>query len=268
MPKMKFAATFFILVGGLFDAIGNAADGAINRPNIVFILIDDFGYADCGAYGAKDIKTPNIDRLAKEGVKFNHFYSNAPVCTPTRCAFMTGRWQQRVGFEWAMGFSAESFWRKNGELVRENDIHAMGLPTSIPTLPKLLKAVGYKTGAFGKWHLGFKDEFNPTKHGFDEYFGELLGHSDYYNHAYYDGTYALRDGLEPVHREGYLTDLINERAAGFIDKHAKEPFFSLRSASCRPLPLPAAESAFAKRHKSQHVRRRSRDLCFDGRKGG
>lgn len=195
------------------------------RPNIVFVLIDDFGYADCGAYGAKDIRTPHIDRLAREGVKFTDFYANAPVCTPTRCGFMTGRWQQRVGFEWAMGFSAESFRRKGDDWVPEKDIHSLGLPTSIPTLPKMLKAAGYATGAFGKWHLGYKDEYNPTKHGFDEYFGELLGHSDYYNHAYYDGTYALRDGLKPVKAEGYLTDLINGRAVEFVRKHAKEPFF-------------------------------------------
>ena len=89
----------------------SSAAGA-EKPNIVFILIDDFGYADSGPYGAKDIRTPNMDRLAREGVKFTDFYANAPVCTPTRCGFITGRWQQRVGFEWAMGFSAEAFRRR------------------------------------------------------------------------------------------------------------------------------------------------------------
>jgi arylsulfatase A-like enzyme len=196
-----------------------------DRPNIVFVLIDDFGYADSGPYGAKDIRTPNIDRLAREGVKFTDFYANAPVCTPTRCGFITGRWQQRVGFEWAMGFSAESFRRKGEEWVPEPDFHSLGLSTSVPTLPKMLQAAGYATGAFGKWHLGYKDEFNPTKHGFDEYFGELLGHCDYYTHSYFDGTYALRDGLEPVKVEGYLTDLINRRSVEFVRKHAREPFF-------------------------------------------
>ena len=196
-----------------------------SKPNIVFVLIDDFGYADSGPYGAKDIRTPNIDRLAREGVRFTDFYSNGPVCSPTRCGFITGRWQQRVGFEWAMGFSAESFWRRGDEWIKEPDIHAMGLPATVPTLPKLLKSAGYTTGAFGKWHLGFKDEFNPTKHGFDEYFGELLGHCDYYSHAYYDGTYALREGTEPVHVEGYLTDLLNQRAVDFVRKNAERPFF-------------------------------------------
>jgi arylsulfatase A len=201
-----------------------AAEGA-TKPNIVFVLIDDFGYSDSGPYGAKDIRTPHIDRLAREGVKFTDFYANAPVCTPTRCGFITGRWQQRVGFEWAMGFSADSFRRRGDEWVREPDIHGLGLPATVPTLPKLLQAAGYATGAFGKWHLGYKDEYNPLKHGFDEYFGELLGHSDYYTHAYYDGTYALRDGLQPVRVEGYLTDLINRRAVEFVRRHAREPFF-------------------------------------------
>jgi len=213
---------FFSLI---LAALVSAGFSAETRPNIVFILIDDFGYADSGPYGAKDIRTPHIDRLAREGVRFTDFYANAPVCSPTRAGFITGRWQQRVGLEWAFGFTAESFRRQGGEWVRETDMHGLGLPTSVPTLPQYLKAAGYATGAFGKWHLGYKDEYNPTRRGFDEYFGELLGHADYYNHAYYDGTYALRDGLKPVKVEGYLTDLLNRRAVEFIGKHAREPFF-------------------------------------------
>jgi len=213
---------FFSLI---LAALVSAGFSAETRPNIVFILIDDFGYADSGPYGAKDIRTPHIDRLAREGVRFTDFYANAPVCSPTRAGFITGRWQQRVGLEWAFGFTAESFRRQGGEWVRETDMHGLGLPTSVPTLPQYLKAAGYATGAFGKWHLGYKDEYNPTRRGFDEYFGELLGHADYYNHAYYDGTYALRDGLKPVKVEGYLTDLLNRRAVDFIGKHAREPFF-------------------------------------------
>ena len=194
-------------------------------PNIVFILADDFGYGDLGCMGGTDIATPNIDRLAAEGVKFTDFYANAPVCTPTRTGFMTGRWQQRCGIEFAFGYQVEQFRRVKGEWVPEKDFHGLGLPLSEITLAQKLKGVGYATGAFGKWHLGFKDEFNPVNRGFDEYFGELLGHCDYYQHAYYDGTYALRDGLKPVKLEGYFTDLINNRAVNFIRKHAKQPFF-------------------------------------------
>ena len=202
-----------------------AAWGA-QPPNIVFILMDDMGYADLGCQGAKDIRTPNIDRLASEGVRFENFYANGPVCTPTRCAFITGRWQQRVGFEFAMGFSAEQVRRVNGEWVKDTDIHGLGLPTTQPSIARFLKIAGYATGAFGKWHLGFKDVYNPTRHGFDEYFGQLLGHSDYYRHDYYDGTHALRDGMKSVERDGeYLTDMLNERATAFVRKHAKKPFF-------------------------------------------
>ena len=201
-----------------------AKEGAV-QPNIVFILADDFGYGDLGCMGCTDIATPNIDRLATEGVKFTDFYANAPVCTPTRTGFMTGRWQQRCGLESAFGYTAEQARRVNGQWVNEPDIHALGLPLTETTIAERLKAAGYATGAFGKWHLGFKDEFNPTKRGFDEYFGELLGHADYYKHAYFDGTYALRDGLQPVKRDGYFTDLVNERAVKVIRDHQAAPFF-------------------------------------------
>ena len=195
------------------------------QPNIVFILADDFGYGDLGCMGCKDIATPNIDRLAAEGVKFADFYANAPVCTPTRAGFITGRWQQRCGIEFAFGYQVEQFRRVKGEWVPEPDIHGLGLPLGETTIAQRLKSANYATGAFGKWHLGYKDEYNPTKRGFDEYFGELLGHADYYKHTYYDGTYALRDGMEPVKRDGYLTDLINERAVKFIRDHKSAPFF-------------------------------------------
>lgn len=198
---------------------------AAQPPNIIFILADDFGYGDLGCMGCKDIATPNIDRLAAEGVKFTDFYANAPVCTPTRAGFITGRWQQRCGIEFAFGYQVEQFRRIKGEWVPEPDIHGLGLPLGETTIAQRLKSAGYTTGAFGKWHLGYKDEYNPTKRGFDEYFGELLGHADYYKHTYYDGTYALRDGMEPVKREGYLTDLINERAVKFIRDHHSAPFF-------------------------------------------
>jgi arylsulfatase A-like enzyme len=195
------------------------------QPNIVFILADDFGYGDLGCMGGTDIATPNIDSLAAEGVKFTDFYANAPVCTPTRTGFMTGRWQQRCGIEFAFGYQVEQFRRVKGEWVPEKDFHGLGLPLGEITLAQKMKTAGYATGVFGKWHLGFKDEYNPVNRGFDEYFGELLGHADYYRHAYFDGTYALRDGLKPVKIEGYFTDLINDRAARFIREHAKQPFF-------------------------------------------
>lgn len=195
------------------------------RPNFVFVLVDDMGYADIGCMGAKDIKTPNIDRIAKEGVRCVQFYANAPVCTPTRAAFMTGRYQQRVGLEWALGFTAEQFRRQGDKLVPEPDKLALGLPEGEITIARLLSILGYRCGAFGKWHLGFQPQHNPTRHGFHDYFGNLLGHSDYYRYTYFDGTYQLYENAKPAKAEGYLTDLINQRAADFIHKNAKQPFF-------------------------------------------
>ncbi len=197
----------------------------VAAANIVFVLVDDLGHADLGCQGAKDIRTPNIDRLAREGVRFTDFYANAPVCTPTRYAFITGRWQQRVGFEWALRFTAEQSRRVDGKWVVEPDKLALGLPVSETSIAHMLKGAGYMTGAFGKWHLGYRPEFNPVRHGFDEYFGVLLGHADYYGYNYFDGTPCLHEGDQPVKAEGYLTDLLNRRATEFIRKQAQRPFF-------------------------------------------
>src|SRR5437867_10168029 len=245
--RVNMLIGFVVLLSGSLDA----ADAG--RPNIVFVLVDDMGYADLGCMGATDIRTPNIDRLASEGLKFTDFYANAPVCTPTRTAFMTGRWQQRVGFEWAMGFQAEQFRRVNGKLVEEPDKLAFGLPSSETTIAETLKPAGYATGAFGKWHLGYQPEHNPVRRGFDEYFGVLLGHADYYRYNYFDGTYALRDGEKPVKADGYLTDLINQRATQFVRQHAREPFFlyvpylavhAPYQPSGRPLPAVTKENMY------------------------
>ncbi|HEX3869949.1 MAG TPA: sulfatase [Pirellulales bacterium] len=198
---------------------------AASKPNIVFVLVDDMGYADLGSYGARDIRTPHIDRLAREGARFTDFYANAPVCSPTRCAFITGRWQQRTGLEWAMGYTAQQQRKVDGQWINEPDMHALGLPVGEVTIAQRLKDAGYATAAFGKWHLGFKPEYNPTRRGFDEYFGTLLGHADYFRYTYFDGTYELREGEKPVEANGYLTDLLNQHAVEFIRAHAKEPFF-------------------------------------------
>lgn len=195
------------------------------RPNVILVLVDDLGYADIGCMGCKDIKTPNIDRLASEGVKLTEFYSNAPVCTPTRAGLMTGRWQQRVGLEWAMGYTAEQYRRVGDRWEPVEDKHAPGLPPARSVLARLLRGAGYATGAFGKWHLGFRPEFNPLRHGFDEYFGVLTGHADYYTYRYFDGTYTLRENDREGEAKGYLTDLLNQRAVSFIERNRDRPFF-------------------------------------------
>jgi arylsulfatase A-like enzyme len=195
------------------------------KPNVIFVLVDDLGYADVGAYGATDIATPNIDRLAREGVKFTDFYANAPVCTPTRCAFLTGRWQQRTGFEWALGLTGELKVRRGDDWLTVSNMLELGLPTTEPSIARQLKNAGYATGCIGKWHLGYKPEYGPNAHGFDEYFGNLLGLADYYAHTYVNGTTQMRENEQPVEVNGYLTDLYNARAVQFIERHAEKPFF-------------------------------------------
>jgi len=185
-------------------------------PNVVLVMMDDLGYGDLGSYGAQDVRTPNIDRLAREGVRLTDAYANGAVCTPTRAALISGRYQQRVGLEWLLTVMPED---------RERGLPALGT-----SLPALLKSNGYATGLVGKWHLGFKPEFGPNAHGFDEFYGFLSGaHSYYTNRAQIAGVGAgapdLFENTTPVEATGYLTDEITRRAVGFITRHADGPFF-------------------------------------------
>jgi arylsulfatase A-like enzyme len=184
---------------------------AAAKPNIVLIITDDVGYGDLGSYGAPDVKTPNIDRLAREGTRFTDFYA-APTCSPTRTALISGRYYQRAGIERPLGHSAS------------ND-RERGLPATGRTLPRLIKNAGYATGLVGKWHLGYKPEFSPNAHGFDYFWGFLSGLVDYYQHTDQQGKADLYENDKPVQVEGYMTDLITERSVKFIDDHKDGPFF-------------------------------------------
>jgi arylsulfatase A-like enzyme len=187
-----------------------AAMAPARRPNIVVILTDDLGFADLGCYGSKLIRTPSIDRLARDGVLFTHAYANAPVCSPTRAALMTGRYQHRLGIEYV-------FHGKRTE--------GKGLAPGEAVLPGQLKAAGYHTAMTGKWHLGREDEFGPNRHGFDEFFGFRDSDHDYYSHRNIDGTPDLYDNNHAVTREGYSTDLFGEWAAQFIGRRRDSPYF-------------------------------------------
>lgn len=205
-----------VLIAGLV-LLGMAATGAAQnpkgspqRPNVVLIITDDIGYGDIGSYGAPDIKTPHIDRLAKEGVKLTDFYA-APQCTPTRAALITGRYQQRVQLERALGNAGPAL--------------EQGLSPDGRSFPQLLKNNGYATGLIGKWHLGYMPEFGPNAHGFDYFFGFLSGFIDFYTHTRGDGTPDLFENATPVHEDGYMTDLITARAIRFIEQQAAGPFF-------------------------------------------
>ena len=180
------------------------------KPNVVLIIMDDIGYGDLGSYGVTDAKTPNLDRLARDGVRFTDAYANGPVCSPTRAALVSGRYQQRVGIEWALSSTTD---------------RDKSLPVTKTSLPALLKQNGYATGLVGKWHLGFNPQIGPNAHGFDEFFGFLSGATNYYTHRTGDGAPDLFENTTPVETPAYLTDEISRRAMLFIDRHAREPFF-------------------------------------------
>ncbi len=179
------------------------------RPNIVFILTDDLGLNDLACYGSREIRTPNIDRLARAGVRFTQCYSNGPLCSPTRAGFITGRYQQRSGIEYA--------WTPRNK--------GQGLPADGRSLPALLKKTGYRTALFGKWHLGEDPEFSPNAHGFDEFYGFLSSDHDFYSHKRTDGTPDLWHNTKPVESPLYSTDLFTARAVEFLQQPSPQPYF-------------------------------------------
>ena len=184
------------------------------RPNVLFILADDLGYGDLSCYGRPEYKTPVLDKFATEGMKFMSAYAAAPVCTPTRCAFNTGRYPQRL----EVGLREP--------LQAPDKAAKIGLPPDHPTIATLLKKNGYTSSLVGKWHLGWEPEFGPNRHGFDEFFGILSGAADYFTHKSPDGGGAdLWENLTPVDRLGYLTDLFTDKAVEFIQRKHTNPFF-------------------------------------------
>jgi arylsulfatase A-like enzyme len=200
-----------VVIFGLAVFAATASAQTRIRPNVVLIVTDDVGYGDIGSYGARDVKTPNIDSLATNGVRLTDFYA-APQCTPTRAALISGRYQQRFRLEAAMGGP-------------KTPAGQNGLPARGYSLPQLLKNNGYVTGLIGKWHLGYRPEFSPNTHGFDYFFGFKSGYIDYYQHTNVDGDSDLFENETPVRVDGYMTDLITERSVKFIDEHAGGAFF-------------------------------------------
>ena len=192
-------------------------------PNIVLIMADDLGYGDLGCYGCTDIRTPAIDSLAAQGVRFTQFYANAPECTPTRTALLTGRYQHRVGgLECALGIGNVG---RYDDAVRLRQTGDLGLPADQISIARMLKDAGYATAICGKWHLGYERKFFPDRHGFDYWFGPIGGAVDYFHHCEYTGQPALYLNDRPVRREGYLTDLITNEAVKFIRRQRKSRFF-------------------------------------------
>lgn len=197
---------------------GCSADGArpAGPPNILFILSDDQGYGDLGCYDAADLATPHIDRLATQGVRFTNYYSAGAECTPTRTALLTGRYFHRVGgLECAIGTDNVG---RYDDAIRLAEAHDLGLPASFPTLPRMLKDLGYTTAIYGKWHLGYEEKFLPKEHGFDHFVGVLGGNCDYFHHAEATGRHVLYEDDHPIQREAYMTDLITDESVAFLER--------------------------------------------------
>lgn len=201
--------TALVVVAGASSNTVAQRSAPTSKPSVVLIIMDDMGYGDLSSYGARDVRTPNIDRLARQGVRFTDAYSNGANCSPTRAALISGRYQQRVGIEWPLTSADQD----------------RGLPVTGRSLPALLKTNGYSTGLVGKWHLGFKSENGPNAHGFDEFFGFLAGAVDFYSHRRGDGTPDLFENTKAVESGDYLTDEISRRAVRFVDNHVNDPFF-------------------------------------------
>ncbi len=184
------------------------------RPNIIFIVADDLGYADLGCYGGRDAEfgkvSPVIDRLAARGLRLTHGYSNSPVCSPTRFALMTARYQYRL-----RGAAEEPI------NSRSKGSTTLGLPPEHPTLPSLLRDAGYRTALIGKWHLGYPPAFSPLKSGYEEFFGPMSGGVDYFTHCASNGAHDFYIGEQEQQTDGYLTDLISHRAVDWIARMAQ-----------------------------------------------
>lgn len=193
------------------------------KPNLIYIVADDLGYADLGCYGGRPAAfgavSPHIDALAAGGLRLTEGYANSPVCSPTRFALMTMRYQYRV----RAGMEEPINSRSKGSTI-------LGLPPEVPTLPSLLRDAGYATALVGKWHLGYPPSFGPLRSGYDEFFGIMAGGVDYFTHCSFTGDHDLYLG-DQEHREvGYLTDVLSRRAVDYVERMAAgakagRPFF-------------------------------------------
>ncbi|HKQ39266.1 MAG TPA: sulfatase [Verrucomicrobiae bacterium] len=213
---------FVCVVSALLAVI---AQGASQRPNILLIVGDDMGYADVGVHGCKDIPTPHIDSIAKNGVRCSSGYVSGPYCSPTRAALLTGRYQQRFGHEFNPG----------PPVAKNIDV---GLSLKEKTLADRLKEAGYTTALVGKWHLGHDKKFHPLNRGFQEYFG-FLGGAHSYTDAKADGNNPVMRGFDVVDEKEYLTDALSREAVGFIERNKNNPFFLYLAFNAVHAPLQA-----------------------------
>ena len=205
--KSPFATCAFLTLWVLA-----VVDSAATSPNFVLIVADDLGYGDLQCYGSRSNHTPNIDALARHGVRFLDFHTSGPMCTPTRVSILTGQYQQRFGA------------RFDGPLSGESDRN-VGLPHAAITIAEVLKEAGYVTACFGKWHLGYQPPWLPLGQGFDEFRGLGSGDGDHHTHIDRWGNEDWWHNNELAREDGYTTDLLTKHSVTFIEKHRDRPFF-------------------------------------------
>ncbi|MBS2210296.1 sulfatase-like hydrolase/transferase [Carboxylicivirga mesophila] len=207
MNKIKI---LLLAVAAILSLESCSANKAPKKPNVIVILADDLGYAGLSCFGGEGIATPHLDKLAENGVKCSNFYANSTVCSPTRVALFSGRYQQRVGLDH----------------IYFHCVDSVGFdPKTNPSLPLIMKEAGYKTGVFGKWHLGSGEAFQPKAHGFDEFTGFLDGNIDFVSKHNTESEVDWFVHHQPTNQEGYVTNLLNQAVVDFIDKEHEHPFF-------------------------------------------
>lgn len=210
----EFNMRTHLLIATLFMSLGSTISNAAERPNFVVIMADDLGYGDLSCYGGW-IQTPTIDRIAAEGVRFTDFHSNGAVCSPTRAALMTGRYQQRAGIPGVVYADPNRGWRERGLQVSET------------TFAEVLSGAGYQTAMFGKWHVGYLPEYNPVQHGFDVFKGYVSGNVDFFTHVDQAGFQDWWQNNQLKDEPGYVTHLINQHSVDFINNCDPEQPFCL-----------------------------------------
>jgi len=231
----------------------NIGDDRVNRlPNIVIILSDDLGYEELSCQGAEDLKTPHIDSIARDGIRCTNAYSSGPVCAPTRAGLLTGRYQNRFGYETFTGS------------VQRQIEHDIGVPLDEIFFSQILQKAGYKTAIIGKWHLGHNEKYRPNRRGFDEFFGFLPGGHDYFkwNSDYHStATGPIYRNAEPQKQppkgKEYLTDVFSDEAVSFIERNRQRPFLLYIAYNAVHVPLQVPE---------KYTRDLPDDLCEDRRK--
>ncbi|WP_298493879.1 sulfatase-like hydrolase/transferase [uncultured Algibacter sp.] len=216
---------------------------AQKKPNIIFLFSDDAGYADFGFQGSKVMITPNLDKLSDEGVRFTEGYVTDAVCGPSRAGLITGKYQQKFGYQ---EINVPGFMSENSKYLGDD----MGLPLDQKTIADYLKKLGYTNAMYGKWHLGNADRFHPLNRGFDEFYGFRGGARSYFRYENFEGVHAdnkMERNFENFEEpNGYATDVFADEAVSFIERNKNNPFFIYLAFNAVHTPMEATEEDLAK----------------------